>query len=224
LPREIYQMEAAMSAEHDDFATEAMPGLPELPPAGEEVLWQGRPSTWALAREGYKITWVASYFLALGLWQGISAFSSNLTGIVAVLLPYLAAGALTVGILTLMAWVQARSTMYTITSARVAMRVGAALTLTLNLPFSQIGAATMAKGIAGTGTLAFETLGDTRISYLVLWPHARPWRINPAQPALRAIANPAEVAAIFAEAAQARINAPKVVRNTDALVAAVAAQ
>jgi hypothetical protein len=217
-------MEAAMSAEHDDFATEAMPGLPQLPPAGEEVLWQGSPSTWALAREGYKITWVASYFLALGLWQGISAYSSNITGVVAVLLPYLAAGALAVGILTLMAWVQARSTMYTITSARVAMRVGAALTVTLNLPFTQIGSAHMAKGAAGTGTLAFETLGDTRISYLVLWPHVRPWHVNPAQPALRAIANPAQVAAIFADAAQARMNTPKVIRTAHAAGAAIAAE
>jgi hypothetical protein len=216
-------MEAAMSAEHDDFATEALPGLPERPPLGEEILWQGQPSTWALAREAYKITWIASYFWALGLWQGLSAFGSNIAGVFAVLLPYLVVGALTVGILTLMAWVQARSTMYTITTARVAMRVGAALTVTLNLPFTQIGAANMAKGAAGTGTLAFETLGDTRISYLVLWPHARPWRVNPAQPALRAIANPAEVAQIFATAAAERMNTPQITR-TPALGSAIAAE
>ena len=206
-----------------DFATEALPGLPEKPPLGEEILWQGRPKAWALAREAYKITWVGGYFLALGLWQGIAAFGSNIAGVTAVLLPYLAVGALAVGILGLMAWVQARGTVYTITSARVAMRVGAALTVTLNLPFKQIGAAHLAHGVAKTGTLAFETLGDTRISYLVLWPHARPWALGRAQPALRAIPNADAVAKIFTDAAQSRLNIPVIARQ-DAMAAAVAAE
>lgn len=198
-----------------DFATEALPGLPEHPPAGEDILWQGRPNVWALAREGYKIIWVGGYFLALGLWQGIIAFGSNVMGVIAVLLPYLAVGALAVAILSLMAYVQARSTVYTITTARVAMRVGAALTVTLNLPFTQIGAAHLAHGAAKTGTLAFETLGDARISYLVLWPHARPWAFGRAQPALRSIPDAPRVAQIFADAAQSRLNAPRVARSAD---------
>jgi hypothetical protein len=198
-----------------DFATEALPGLPERPPAGEEILWQGRPNAWALAREGYKITWVGGYFVALGLWQGIAAFGGNVMAVLAVLLPYLAVGALAVGILGLMAYVQARSTVYTITSARVAMRVGAALTVTLNLPFTQIGAAHLAHGAAKTGTLAFETLGDARISYLVLWPHARPWALARAQPALRSIPDADRVAQIFTEAAQSRLNAPRISRTAD---------
>ena len=206
-----------------DFATEALPGLPELPPLGEEILWQGRPNAWALAREGYKITWVGGYFLALGLWQGIVAFGGNLAGILAVLLPYAAVGALAVAILSLMAFVQARGTVYTITSARVAMRVGAALTVTLNLPFTQIGAAHLAHGATKTGTLAFETLGDTRISYLVLWPHARPWALGRAQPALRSIPDAARVAQIFTEAAQSRLSAPRITRTAD-MTSPVAAQ
>ncbi len=207
-----------------DFATEALPGLPEKPPAGEEILWQGRPNAWALAREGYKITWVGGYFLALGLWQGIAAFGGNLAGVAAVLLPYLAVGAVAVAILSFMAVVQARGTVYTITSARVAMRVGAALTVTLNLPFTQIGAAHLAHGAAKTGTLAFETLGDTRISYLVLWPHARPWQLGRAQPALRAIPNADTVAKIFTDAAQSRLAAPRISRAPAAMTAPVAAK
>ena len=195
-----------------DFATEALPGLPERPPAGEEILWQGRPNAWALAREAYKITWVGGYFLALGLWQGIAAFGGNIAGVIAVLLPYLAAGAVAVAILSLMAYVQARGTVYTITTSRVVLRVGAALTVTLNLPFTQIGAAHLAHGAAKTGTLAFETLGDARISYLVLWPHARPWALGRAQPALRSIPDATRVAQMFTEAAQSRLSAPRVAR------------
>jgi hypothetical protein len=29
---------------HDDFAFEPVKGLPELPPEGEHLLWQGRPN------------------------------------------------------------------------------------------------------------------------------------------------------------------------------------
>ncbi|MEO1362599.1 MAG: PH domain-containing protein, partial [Pseudomonadota bacterium] len=36
---------------HDDFEIEPVAGLPEAPPEGEQILWQGRPDTWALARE-----------------------------------------------------------------------------------------------------------------------------------------------------------------------------
>lgn len=217
-------MTADIERDLSDFATEALPGLPQTPPAGEDILWQGRPNAWALAREAYKITWVGGYFIALGLWNGIAAFGGNILAVLVVLLPYLVAGAAAVAILTLMAVVQARGTVYTITSSRVAMRVGAALTVTLNLPFTQIGAAHLAKSAAGTGTLAFETLGDTRISYLVLWPHARPWALGRAQPALRAIPDAPAVAQIFADAAQARLNAPRVSRNAAPAGAALAAE
>jgi hypothetical protein len=47
---------------HDDFATEPVEGLPERPPEGESILWQGRPQAWALARESLAIRWVAGYF------------------------------------------------------------------------------------------------------------------------------------------------------------------
>ena len=29
---------------HDDFQIEPVPGLPERPPEGERILWQGRPN------------------------------------------------------------------------------------------------------------------------------------------------------------------------------------
>ena len=35
------------------------PGIPAPLPKGEEVLWQGRPDTGALAREAFKIRWIA---------------------------------------------------------------------------------------------------------------------------------------------------------------------
>jgi hypothetical protein len=209
--------------EHDDFAVEPLPGLPAQPPKGEEILWQGRPQAFALAREALKINWIAGYFVALALWRGWVMGGGEPATFIAVMLPYLAIGALTCAILFLIALVQARSTVYTITTARVAMRIGVALTVTLNLPFRQIGAANLAVKPNGTGTIALQTLGDTRISYLVCWPHVRPWHINRTQPALRAIPDAARVAHLLAEAAETRLNQP-IVTQTITPAHAVAAE
>ena len=201
-----------MTAAHDDFAVEPVPGLPERPPVGEEVLWQGRPDSFALARDAFKITWIAGYFVALAVWRAAVVSDGGLASIIAVMLPYLAIGLVACGILYGIAVIQARSTVYTITTARVAMRIGAALTVTLNLPFRQIGAATLATRRGGTGTIAMETLGDTRISYLVCWPHVRPWHFARTQPSLRCIPDVARVAKLLADAAETRINEPVVGR------------
>jgi Bacterial PH domain len=209
--------------EHDDFAVEPLPGLPAQPPKGEVILWQGRPQTFALAREALKINWIAGYFVALAVWRGWMMGDGVPATILAVMLPYLAIGAVTCAILLTIATVQARSTVYTITTARVAMRIGVALTVTLNLPFRQIGAANLALKSNGTGTIALQTLGDTRISYLVCWPHVRPWHFNHTQPALRAIPDAAAVAKILAEAAETRMSQP-IITQTPVPAHAVAAE
>jgi hypothetical protein len=58
---------------HDDFAFEPVRGLPERPPLGEEILWQGAPSWWRLAVEALSLYWVAGYFVAFAAWRAIVA-------------------------------------------------------------------------------------------------------------------------------------------------------
>lgn len=209
---------------HDDFATEPVRGLPAKPPMGEAVLWQGRPQTWALAREALGLYWVAGYFVVLAVWRVVSALATVpmsqalLSGV-----PLLVLGVLACAILWLIAFVQARSTVYTITSARVAMRIGAALTVTFNIPFTKIAAANMDLKPSGTGTIALQTLGESRLSYLVCWPHVRPWRMKKTEPALRCISDAAKVARILADAAETRISQPEIVVTAPA-PASVAAE
>ena len=90
------------------------------------------------------------------------------------------------------------------------MRVGAALTMTLQFPYRWIGAADLTTARDGTGTIALRTLGRTKVSYLMLWPHARPWRVNPTQPALRCIKDAATVARLLSEAAARQDAMPRV--------------
>ncbi len=198
---------------HDDFAFDALPGLPERPPQGELILWQGRPDAWSLARDAYKIRWIAAYFAIVILWRAAAGFTDGGVALAAAMgLPYVMLAVLGLGVVFALAWAQARATTYTLTTARVVLRIGAALPVTFNLPFLQIGAANLDLRRDGTGTIAFDTLGETRISVLVAWPHLRPGLWAKTQPALRSIPDAARIARLFADAAEARISQPQISR------------
>ncbi|NNE53217.1 MAG: PH domain-containing protein [Sulfitobacter sp.] len=200
---------------HDDFKFEPVPGLPEALPKDEHILWQGRPDSLRLAKDAWKLNWVLAYFVFLAVARvAASAQSVPLTTAMGHGIPLLLTGMLAGAILIVMATVQARSTIYTLTNKRVAMRIGAALTMTLNLPYTQIRNAELMLHRSGKGTIAFELLDDTRFSYLMTWPHTRPWRFAQTQPALRSIPNAKAIAALFAEAAEARVSEPKITRAT----------
>lgn len=195
---------------HDDFAIEPVRGLPERPPEGEHILWQGKPNAWALTRSALAFWWVMGYFVFLALWRLVAAIDIMPLGqAIGISIPFLLLAVIVGSLLYLTAWVQARATVYTVTNKRVAMRIGAALTVTLNLPYTQIGSADLDLRKDGTGTIALTTTGDVQFAYLVLWPHVRPWRF-PARPALRCIPEAERVARILAEAAEARVTMPQI--------------
>lgn len=196
---------------HDDFDFEPQKGLPERLPRSEAMLWQGRPRTWALFREAFGLRWIGAYFALVVIWRAADGWlNGGFMASLAMAIPYMILGALALVVTGAMAWVAARSTVYTVTTARVVMRIGAALTITLNLPYRQIANASVHARRDGTGTIAFETLGDTRLSAMILWPHMRPWHLRHTQPALRCIPDVAHVGALIAEAASARISEPTI--------------
>jgi len=198
---------------HDDFNFEPVRGLPERLPEGEHILWQGSPDPGALAREALSLSWIAAYFAVVAIWRvGVSSASEPLSVALSHAIPFIVIGTLACAIIYGVAWVQARATVYTLTNKRVGMRIGAALSMTLNLPYQWIGNANLDLRKGGTGTLAFELIGDTRLSYLMTWPHVRPWKMARTQPALRCIPDAEKVARIFAEAAEARISEPTIAR------------
>lgn len=192
--------------DHDDFKQEPIRGLPEIPPEGEVIVWQGHPDWWALAREALKIHWIAGYFVVLAAWRMLAEIDRlPLASAVETGVPLLVLGAIACGVLALVAFIQARATVYTITNRRVAMRIGAALTVTLNIPYRWIGSADLDLRSSGTGTIALQLLGETRLSYLVCWPHVRPWRMARTQPALRCIPDAERVARILGDMAETRL-------------------
>ena len=210
---------------HDDFNFEPIRGLPEKLPEGEEILWQGAPLAGALAREALLLRWVAGYFVLVAVWRvGVSSSQYPMNTALGHAVPIVIAGVMACLLLYLVAYIQARATVYTLTNKRVAMRVGAALTMTLNLPYVCIANAHLDLRRGGSGTIAFELTGNTRLNYMMTWPHVRPWYINRTQPALRCIPDAQAVAELFAEAAETRINAPMVTRSDQSGGDAVALQ
>ncbi len=201
-----------------EYEIEPIPGLPEPLPSGEHILWQGAPGWWALARGAFHLRALAWYFAALIAWAGATALlSRDAVQSTAILLPALgaAAGALVGGL----AWMAARSSRYTITNRRVVLRIGMALPITLNLPFSAIQSAELRREADGSGDIYLKLMpGPQRIGWYLLWPHARPWQLSKPQPALRALAEVTAPAQVLARALAAAAALPVVP------VAAAAAQ
>jgi hypothetical protein len=205
-----------MSHDHDDFQTEPVRGLPENLPEGEHILWQGQPDWWALTKDALSFWWVAGYFIFLFAWRTVGGAATESWAESATAASFfLVLGAIVCALLVLVALIQAKATVYTITNRRVAMRIGAALTMTLNLPFRKIRNANLKLGKNGIGTIALEMEkepGALRLSYLLTWPHVRPWRMKHTEPALRCIRDAETVARVFADAAETAVAEPVIER------------
>lgn len=174
------------SHEHEH---EPVPGLPEVLPVGERMLWQGTPSWRALARRSLHVRKVAAYFGLLAVWHVIEVSNAG-TGLVeavrgAVWLVVL--GATAVGVLSLLAWALARSTMYTITTSRLVLRFGVALPMSVNLPLRMVEAADVLRHGDGTADLPLTLIPGQRMGYLLTWPHVQPWHYFRVRPMLRGL-------------------------------------
>lgn len=189
---------------------EPVRGLPDLLPAGERTIWRGEPDWRSLARRVFHVRKIALYF---GLLIAFSTTSKLVGGepIAAILSAAswqltLALSAL--GILFFLAWLYARTTVYTLTSERLVMRFGVALTMAVNIPWSRITQADLLEHRDGSGDIVFTVDPERRMSYILLWPLVRPWRFSPVMPAIRSIRDPATVAAQLGEILRTRYEPP----------------
>ena len=199
-----------MSADHDDFDFEPVRGLPQILPKGERMLWQGAPRWQDLAVHAFHARKVIWYFVAIAIAQGLFRYADGQTLAQAVspfqwLAPM---GLIAAALLTGIAMLSARTTVYTVTSKRLVMRVGMALPVTINLPFSQIDGASLRLFANGSGDIPLKLTAKERVAYLLLWPHARPFRFSRPQPCLRCIANADQVAGLLASALAGTATAP----------------
>jgi len=188
---------------HHEHEFEAAPGLPEQLPADERLLWQGAPQWRLVALHVFHVRTLAWYFAAMMLLQATYLLGEPERNLFKPLLLSFLLSVISLGILSLMAWLTASTAMYTLTNKRVVMRIGIVLTLTFNLPLRMLAGASIKTNPDGTGDIALKLAGNDHIAWLNLWPHARPWALRHPEPSLRCIANVGVVGERIVQAWQA---------------------
>jgi hypothetical protein len=178
-----------------EFEIQRALDLPAPLPADERVLWIGSPAWRGIARNVFHLGALAMYFVAViaahvfwvvangAAWIEAAASAARLAPL----------GAVALGMFALLAWMVARTTCYAITDRRVIMRIGVALSLTMNIPFRAIASADLRLRADGSGDLPLSLVGNDRMAYLHLWPHARPWRLKHPVPMLISVPDAARV-------------------------------
>jgi hypothetical protein len=199
-----------MTQPHDDFDFEPVRGLPQLLPKGERMLWQGAPRWQDLAVHAFHVRKVIWYFAGLTILAGAMRLAEGESLTVAIrpfqwLMPM---GMVASAMLCGLAYLSARTSVYTITTKRVVMRIGMALPVSINLPFNQIDGASLRVFANGSGDIPLKVTKKERVAYLMLWPHARPFHFAHPQPALRCIPKADDVASLLASALAGTATAP----------------
>jgi hypothetical protein len=80
--------------------------------------------------------------------------------------------------------------------------------MTVNYPFALVDAAGLRLHADGTGEIPLAMRKGSRLSYLIMWPHARPWRIGKPEPMLRSVPDADNVARILGRALAAAAEQP----------------
>lgn len=198
--------------EHD---FEPIPGLPERPPEGEQILWQGKPAWWSFTKRALHVRKVATYFLLVGIWfaytslrdgKGINYALGDFFGQIVI-------GALVCGGLVMIGRWMVKGSLYTITSQRVVMRIGAAWQASINLPFAQVESVDQNKHRDGHSDLMIRMDPRERLSYIFFWPHVRPWRLSRPEPMLRSLAEGDEAVGVLVDALKRYVESEQTEEN-----------
>jgi len=189
-----------MEMREHDF--EPIRGLPGQLPEGERILWQGAPSWRSFALRVFHLRLIALYTVVMSAWtiathlyDGESIASALLATLGLIVMMGIAAG-----LLAGFAWMIERTTVYTLTNRRLVLRVGVALPITLNLPFTIVESAELKVFPDGTGNIPLTLNGEDKVAVIHIWPHARPWHFKNPQPMLRCIPDAEAVAGRIADA------------------------
>lgn len=182
---------------------EPIPGLPEVPPAGERILWQGRPDWRVLAWRGFGLRWFGLYFAALAALAAAATWQAGAAAALAQATIPLALGSVLAALVAFYARLCSRHTIYTITDRRLVIRSGVAIDMAVNLPFPLIENAALKPNADGSGDILLTIAPPHRVAWLALWPHANLWRLRQPEPLLRAVPDAVTVSRLLANALQA---------------------
>lgn len=178
-------------------------GIGEPLPEGETLLWQGRPEFRSILREAFHVRALLVYFGLLAMvpvylaWSGSAPSGIPVAAQVAWLVVL---GGLLVGIAALLALLTVRTTVYAVTDRRVIFKIGIALPAIINMPMDKVGGLWVRRHRDGTGDIALTPRGTRGIGYILLWPHARPWKLSTPEPMFRSLPDVERVGELLREA------------------------
>jgi Bacterial PH domain len=199
---------------HDDFDFEPIRGLPAVLPDGEKLLWQGSPNWRSLAVRAYHVRKVAIYFCAIIAWRiAIGIRNGDAPSAMVVSCAFIfSLGCVAMGVLSLLAFLNGRSTVYSITTRRVLLRHGVAVPMTMNIPLKLIESADFKRYSDGTGEISLTVPREHRVGYMITWPHLRPGQYTRPRPSFRALPDAKRTAELLsaALAAEAGLSAQRI--------------
>lgn len=185
--------------------------LPQPFPDGEELLWQGSPSSFESARRILHVGVVTLYFGLLLGWRILLDIRDGKESLHILLnsVPLLLSALVAVSLLLLLSWLIARTTVYSITTHRLLMQIGVALPMTVNIPLKKIRSADVLQRSDGSGDIVLSVKDLEHLGYVHFWPHVRSWSVRNPQPSLRALENVEQVATLFSKALHASAGQPE---------------
>ena len=178
-----------------EYDHEPVRGLPEALPQDETILWQGSPDWKQLVGHALHIRLAALYFASIAGWAVTRGDMNTAIGVTTL-------GLIVFAMQLLFAWGVGRTTVYTLTSKRIVMRIGVALNKCINLPLGEIETADLKPLGNGHGNIVLHLKGMPRMGYIMLWPHARSLRFVRPAPMLRAIPEAQTVGQLLFKATQ----------------------
>jgi hypothetical protein len=181
---------------------EETPGLPGKLPAGERILWQGRPCWKLLALRALHIRGLAVYFAVIVAWCAWSSLRGGAPLAHVALTTAELIGVSCVPLLAILGycWGTTQASMYTVTTKRVVMKIGLVVPMSVNIPFRWIESAGLNARADGTGDIILALGPKDKLAWFVLWPHAQPWRMAKAVPMLRGLRDARGAAQVLARA------------------------
>ena len=201
----------------NEYEYEPIRGLPEKLPEGERIVWQGEPRWQVMAGQVFHTRILGFYFsLLIALHFGSRMLNGD--GLDTALLSaswQLGLAAATLAILSLMGYLYARSTVYTLTNRRLVIRFGVAVPMMINVPLDTVESAALRELDNGDGEIALTLIPGAKVSYWALWPNARPWHFSSVKPMLRCIAQARSVASRLAETVEAMTPETKSITRTE---------
>ncbi len=176
-------------------------GVPHALPAGEHVLWEGAPDARALATHVFHRRVFFLYFGAMvGWWSASTALPFAGSEYWSGLLVRVGLSVVVLAVVESIARICARTSWYAITNRRVVFKVGMVFPMSINIPFSVVDSAGVARFKDGSGQVRLILGKGHRLAYIALWPHCRGFEFTHPAPILRGLREPAKVGQLLAAA------------------------